>query len=77
MRPWCLHTVFHYLGLYIKSLAQKLTEKNAFFVKFMYVTFCDLHSHCRSQVMVRNERLYIYEFLSMNNCNHRPIWHRY
>ena len=49
----------HYFGFYMKSLAQKLTEKIRFFVKFIYVTFCDLHSHRRSQVMVQNERLYI------------------
>ena len=44
-------------------------------VKFMYVTICDLHGHRRSQVMMQNESLY--EFLSMNNCNYRPMWHRY
>ena len=31
----------HYSSLYVKSLAQKLTE-NTFFVKLMYVTICDL-----------------------------------
>ena len=46
-------------GLYMKSLAQKMTAKMHFFIKFMYVTFCDLQGHRRSQVMVRIERLYI------------------
>ena len=69
------HTVGNYFGLYMKSVAQKLTEKMHFFVKFMYVTICDLHGYQRSPVMVRNEKLY--EFLSMNNCNYTPIWHHY
>ena len=43
----------------MKSLAQKMTEKMRFFVKFMYVTFCDLQDHRRSQVMVQIERLYM------------------
>ena len=34
-----------------------------FFVKFMYVTICDFHGHRRSQVMVRNERLYMSSYL--------------
>ena len=34
-----------------------------FFVKLMYVTICDLHGQRRSQVMVRNERLYMSSYL--------------
>ena len=37
--------------------------ENAFFVKFMYMTICDLHGHRRSQVMVQNERLYMSSYL--------------
>ena len=34
MAPCCSHTVGHYFSLYVKSLAQKMTEKiNAFFRK--------------------------------------------
>ena len=62
MAPCCLHRVAHYFSLYMKSLAQKLTEK-MFFVKFSYVTICDLHGHRRSQVMVRNESLYMSSYL--------------
>ena len=65
-RKWChsvSHTVGNYFGLYMKSLAQKLTEKMRFFVKFMYVTICDLHGHRRSQAMVQNERLYMSSYL--------------
>ena len=51
-----------FLKLYLKSQAQKLTEK-MFFVKFMYVTICDLHGHRRSQVMVRKESLYMSSYL--------------
>ena len=58
-----LHTVGHYFSLYLRSLAQKLTEKNAFFVKFMYVTIGDLHDHRRSQVMLQNESLYMSSYL--------------
>ena len=47
----------------MKSLAQKTDFENAFFVKFMYVTICDLHGHRRSQVLVRNERLYMSSYL--------------
>ena len=50
MAPCVLHRVDHYFSLYLKSLAQKLTEKMHFFVKFIYVTICDLHGHRRSQV---------------------------
>ena len=74
MAQCCSHIFGHYFSLYMKSLAQKLTEKMRFSQIIMYVTICDLHGHCRSQVMVRNESL---EFLSMNNCNYRPISHRY
>ena len=38
--------------------------ENAFFsVKFMYMTICDLHSHRRSQFIVRNERLCMSSYL--------------
>ena len=57
------HTVGHYFNLYMKSLAQKLTEKMRFFVKFTYVSICDLHGHRSSQVMVRNESLYMSSYL--------------
>ena len=63
MAPCCSHTVGHYFSLYMKSLAKKPTEKMHFFVNFMYMTICDLHGHRRSQVMVRNERLYISSYL--------------
>ena len=63
MAPCCSHLVGHYINLYMKSLAQKRTGENTFFVKLMYVTICDLHGHCRSQVMVRNERLYMSSYL--------------
>ena len=53
----------YYFGLYLKSLAQKLTEKMCFFVNSFYVTCCDLHGHRRSKVMVRNERLYMSSYL--------------
>ena len=43
----------------MKSLAQELTEKMRFSQKIIYVTICDLHGHRRSQVMVRNESLYM------------------
>ena len=60
----------------MKSLAQKLPEKMRFSQIIMYVTICDLHGHRRSQVMVRNESLYMSSYL-MNNCNYRPVSHRY
>ena len=63
MGPYCLHTIGHYFRFYMKSLAQKLTEKMRFSQIIMYVTICDLHGHCRSQVMVRNERLYMSSYL--------------
>ena len=50
---WSLHEVS----------SSKTNLENAFFVKFMYVTICDLHGHRRSQVMVRNERLYMSSYL--------------
>ena len=59
MAPGCLHTVGHYFSLYMKSLAQKLTEKMRFLVIFMNVTICNLHGHRRTLVMVRNESLYM------------------
>ena len=62
MAPCCSHTVVHFFSLYVKSLAQKLTEK-MFFVNFMYVTIYDLHGHHRSQVLVRNESLYMSSYL--------------
>ena len=48
MAPCCSHIVGHYFSLYLKSLAQKLTEKIRFFVTLMYVTICDLDCHRRS-----------------------------
>ena len=63
MAPFCSHTIGHYFILYMKSLAQKLTEKMRFSQIIMYVTICDLHGHRRSQVMVRNESLYMSSYL--------------
>ena len=63
MAPCCSHTVGNYFSLYVKSLAQNLTEKIHFFVTLMYVTICDLHGHRRSQVMVLNESLYMSSYL--------------
>ena len=57
------HILGHYFSLYMKSLAQKLTEKMRFSQIIMYVTICDLHGHRRSQVMVRNESLYMSSYL--------------
>ena len=34
-----------------------------FFIKLIYVTNRDLHGHRRSQVMVRNESLYMSSYL--------------
>ena len=76
MAQCCSHIFGHYFSLYMKSLAQKLTEKMRFSQIIMYVTICDLHGHRRSQVMVRNESLSMSSYL-MNNCNYRPISHRY
>ena len=77
MASCCLNTSCHYCrSLHEVSSSKKMTEKNAFFVKFMQVNFCDLQGHRRSQVMVRIEKA-IYEFLSMNNCNYGPKWHPY
>ena len=56
MAPCCLHTVY-------EVSSSKINLENAFFVKFMYMTICDLHGHRRSQVMVRNERLYMSSYL--------------
>ena len=50
----------------MKSLAQKLTEKIRFFVKLMYVTICDLNGQRRSQVMARNESLYVTSHVKMS-----------
>ena len=49
----------------MKSLAQELTEKMRFSQIIIYVTICDLHGHRRSQVMVRNESLYMSPYLWM------------
>ena len=59
----CSHIFGHYFSLYMKSLAQKLTEKMRFLQIIMYVTICDHHGHRRSQVMVRNESLYMSSYL--------------
>ena len=63
MSPCCSHTVDHYFVICKKSLAQKLSDELPFLEKFVYVTFCDLHGHRSSQVMVRNERLYMTSYL--------------
>ena len=63
MATYCSHTVGNHFSLYMKFLAQQLTEKIRFFVKLMYVTICDLHGQRRTQVMVRNERLYMSSYL--------------
>ena len=63
MAPCYSHTVGQYFGLYVKSLALKLTKKMRFFVIFINVTICDLHGHRRSQVMVQNERQYMSSYL--------------
>ena len=34
MAPCCSHTIGHYFSLYMKSLAQKLTEEMHFLQKF-------------------------------------------
>ena len=52
MASCCLLTYGHYLSLYMKSLAQKLTEKMSFLKIIMHVTIWDLHGHRRLQVMV-------------------------
>ena len=52
MSPCCSHTVDHYYVICKKSLAQKLSDELPFLEKFVYVTFCDLHGHRNSQVMV-------------------------
>ena len=57
MQHFCNH------GYILKVSSSKTDLKNAFFVNFMYVTICDLHGHRRSQVMVRNERLYMRSYL--------------
>ena len=47
--------------------------------KCMYVTICDLHGPSRSPQVTGHgaKGKSIYEFLSMYNCNYRPIWHCY
>ena len=50
--PCCAHTPYDYFDFNLNSQGRKLAEKLYFFVKFMYVTFCDLQGHHRSQVMV-------------------------
>ena len=59
----CSYTFRHYFSLYMKSLAQKLTEKMRFLQIIMYVIICDLQGHRRSQVMVQNESLYMSSYL--------------
>ena len=63
MAQCCSHIFGHYFSLYMKSLAQKLTEKMRFSQIIMYVSVCDLHGHSRSQVMVRNESLCMSSYL--------------
>ena len=63
MAPCCSHAFGHYFSFCMKSLAQKLTEKMRFSLIIMYVTICDLHGHRRSQVMARNESLYMSSYL--------------
>ena len=74
MAPCSSHTVGHYFVLCKKSLAQKLSDELHFFKNsciFPFVTFtvtAGQGSGCEMKG---------YEFLSVNNCNYRPIWHRY
>ena len=59
-RKWPMLFAFRwplYLSLHEVS-SSKTYWKNTFFVKLMYVTICDLHGQRRSQVMLRNERLF-------------------
>ena len=56
---YCLH---FFCSLHEVS-SSKTNLENAFFVKFMYVTICDLHGHRRSQVMVQNESLYVSSYI--------------
>ena len=64
---WNGTMLFAYYLQYFWSLHEvsnsKTNLENAFFVKFMYVTICDLHGHRRSQVMVQNESLYMSSYL--------------
>ena len=54
----------NYFSLYMKSLTGSITDwENTFYVQLMYVTICDLHGQRRSQVMLRNERLYMSSYL--------------
>ena len=61
------HYAVHMLFTIFLSLREvscpKTNLENVFFVKFTYVTICDLHAHHRSQVMMRNERLYMSSYL--------------
>ena len=38
----CVHTPYDYFDFNLKCQRRKLAEKLYFFVKFMYVTLCDL-----------------------------------
>ena len=63
MAPCCLHTSCHYYRFLHEVSSSKSDREDALFVKFVYVTFCDLQGHRRSQVMVRIERLYMSSYL--------------
>ena len=64
-RKWhhavCILLQFFWSLPEVSSLKTNL--ENAFFVKFMYVTICGLNGRRRSQVMVRNETLYMSSYL--------------
>ena len=69
-----MHIFCHYFGLNQKSLAQKLTEENAFFIK---LTIHDLLCPSGSPQVKghgANERVRNYEFPSINYCNYTPNW---
>ena len=76
MAPRCSYTFRHYFSLYVKSLALKLTKKMRF---FRNIHECDhLWPSLSPQVTGHGAKWKtIYKFLSMNNCNYRPIWYRY
>ena len=63
MAPYCLHSSCLYYRSLHEVSSSKSDRENAFLVKFMIVTFCDLQGHRRSQVMVRIERLYMSSYL--------------
>ena len=65
------------LLLHEVTSSKTILRKGVFFINSDYMTFCDLQGHRRSDALVQNERLYNYEFIYMNNCNYRPIWHPY